>query len=85
MTKHEREQIAGRFTIASYKPLVIACLGSLWADSLSPAQLQYILRFFMVPDGASYKITHERPDFLKTNRHFNDYIIFEIDHPSAQR
>ena len=67
--------IAGRFTIADQTPeyLAVGFIGSAWADSLTPAQLDHVC--------GSYGMTSKRakvwPSYpVKLNRnHYNDFLI----------
>ena len=80
MTDLERLSIAGRFTLVSRSAgtVVVGCIGSLWAEDLSPAQLDYIRGFYncagwthrIVPD---YPYPHVHP-LRKT---YNNLVIFE--------
>lgn len=67
--------IAGRFTIADQTPeyLAVGFIGSAWADSLTPAQLDHVCRFY----GMTSKRAEVWPSYpVKLNRnHYNDFLI----------
>lgn len=75
MTTTERNQVAGRFLTVSRSPLVIGCIGSLWADSLTEAQADYILAFCGA-SGHTFHIVRDYP--VSINRSlYNDFIVVE--------
>lgn len=67
--------IAGRFTIADQTAeyLAVGFIGSAWADSLTPAQLDYVRGFYGMT-GKRAEICHKYPVKLNRN-HYNDFLI----------
>lgn len=67
--------IAGRFTIADQtaKYLAIGFIGSAWADSLTPAQLDHVRGFYGMT-GKRAEVWHKYPVKLNRN-HYNDFLI----------
>ena len=67
--------IAGRFTIADQTPeyLAVGFIGSAWADSLTPAQLDHVCGCY----GMTSKRAEVWPSYpVKLNRnHYNDFLI----------
>ena len=75
MTTTERNQVAGRFLTVSRSPLVIGCIGSLWADHLTEAQSAYILGFYGA-SGHTYHVTQDYPVSINRSM-YNDFIVVE--------
>lgn len=67
--------ISGRFTIADQTPeyLAVGFIGSAWADSLTPAQLDHVRGFYGMT-GKRAEIWHKYPVNLNRN-HYNDFLI----------
>ncbi len=67
--------IAGRFTIADLTPeyLAVGFIGSAWAASLTPAQLDHVRGFY----GMTGKRVEVWPSYpVKLNRsYYNDFLI----------
>ncbi|WP_295617360.1 hypothetical protein [uncultured Intestinimonas sp.] len=73
--------IAGRFTIADQTAeyLAVGFIGSAWADSLTPAQLDYVRGFYGVA-GKQAEVWHSYPVKLNRN-HYNDFLIIYVGRP----
>lgn len=67
--------IAGRFTIADQTAeyLAIGFIGSAWADSLTPVQLDHVRGFYGMT-GKRAEVWHKYPVKLNRN-HYNDFLI----------
>lgn len=76
MTDLERLHIAGRFTLVSRSAgtVVVGCIGSLWAEDLSPAQLDYIRGFYNCA-GWPHRIVPDYP--YPSKGLYNNLVIFE--------
>lgn len=75
MTEAERTKIAGRFTIAEITAdyIAVGCIGSLWADDLTEAQIDHIKGFYN-HSGCIHEVWGSYP--VKLNHTlYNDFLI----------
>lgn len=71
--------IAGRFTIADQTPeyLAVGFIGSTWADSLTPEQLDHVRGFYGMT-GKRAEVCLSYPVQLNRN-HYNDFLVIYRD------
>ena len=76
--------IAGRFTIADQTAeyLAIGFIGSAWADSLTPAQLDHVRGFYGMT-GRRAEVWPSCPVKLNQNP-YNDFLIISRAYPARR-